>query len=77
MCGKFSQMYSWLLLVCTIGLGALAILITMASANGDRVREIVEWSGVGRSRLRRRNRRRLSESATRHAMPRSEPIPSK
>ncbi|HOB61915.1 MAG TPA: ATP-binding protein [Candidatus Competibacteraceae bacterium] len=24
---KFSQMYSWLLLVCTIGLGALAILI--------------------------------------------------
>ena len=42
-----------------------------------RVREIVECSGGGSSRPRPRNPRSASESAVRHAMPRSESMPSK
>ncbi len=42
-----------------------------------RVRDIVEWSGVRSSSPIRRNRRSASESATRHAIPRSLSIPSK
>ena len=42
-----------------------------------RVREIVECSGGVSSRPRPRKPRRASESAGRHAMPRSESMPSK
>jgi hypothetical protein len=39
--------------------------------------EIVEWSGVGLLAGMPRKARKLSESAARHAMPRSLSIPSK
>jgi hypothetical protein len=42
-----------------------------------RVREIVECSGGVSSRVRPRNPRSANESAVRHAMPRSESMPSK
>ena len=42
-----------------------------------RVREILTWSGVGSSSPTCRNCRRLNESATRPAIPRSLSIPSK
>ena len=42
-----------------------------------RVRDNVEWSGAASVTSRSRNDRRLSESATRHAIPRSEDNPSK
>jgi len=41
-----------------------------------RVREIVEWSGVLSCSPIRKNRRNASESATRHAIPRSPSMPS-
>ena len=43
----------------------------------SRVRDIVEWSGGRSSSPISRNRRSASESATRHAIPRSLSIPSK
>lgn len=42
-----------------------------------RVRDNVEWSGVVSSKPYAKKRRNESESATRHAMPRSDSIPSK
>src|SRR5207245_10068807 len=42
-----------------------------------RVREMVEWSGGASSRPSPRKSRKAKESAARHAMPRSESIPSK
>ena len=42
-----------------------------------RVREMVEWSGGACSRPTPRKSRKAKESAARHAMPRSESIPSK
>ena len=42
-----------------------------------RVRDNVEWSGAASVTSRSRNDRRLSESDTRHAIPRSEDNPSK
>ena len=42
-----------------------------------RVREIVEWSGGASGSVRPRKSRSVNESAARHAMPRSESIPSK
>ena len=42
-----------------------------------RVRDNVEWSGAASVTSRSRNDRRLSESATRHAIPRSDDNPSK
>jgi len=42
-----------------------------------RVREIVEWSGGASSRPTPRKSRNANESAARHAMPRSESMPSK
>ena len=42
-----------------------------------RVRDNVEWSGAASVTSRSRNDRRLSESATRHVIPRSEDNPSK
>jgi hypothetical protein len=41
------------------------------------VREIVEWSGGASSRPTARKSRNANESAARHAMPRSESMPSK
>jgi hypothetical protein len=42
-----------------------------------RVREIVEWSGGASSRSTPKKSRNANESAERHAMPRSESMPSK
>src|SRR5205807_8462973 len=42
-----------------------------------RVRAMVEWSGGASSRATPRKSRKAKESAARHAMPRSESIPSK
>ena len=42
-----------------------------------RVRDSVEWSGAASVMSRSRNDRRLSESATRHVIPRSDDTPSK
>ena len=42
-----------------------------------RVRDSVEWSGAASVTSRSRNDRRLNESATRHAIPRSDDSSSK
>jgi len=53
------------------------ILWCVSALISRRVREIVTWSGVVSSSPIDRNCRSVSESATRHAMPRSLSIPSK
>ena len=49
----------------------------VSSSIRRRVRDSVEWSGAASVRSSPRNDRRLSESATRHAIPRSDDTPSK
>ncbi len=49
----------------------------VSTLSNRRVREIVEWSGGADGGARRRNDRRLNESAARHAIARSESRPSK
>jgi hypothetical protein len=51
--------------------------LCVSTGNSRRVREIVEWSGVCSVTLKPRNSRSDKESATRHAIPLSESIPSK